>query len=207
MSESELKRRASGSMSNFSIRELCPRSNRQELITNPTDFSPLFLSLSFFRRIEEAYQRANSTLLGLLLNEHDIVNRLRSLKHYFFFSQSDFFSSFLEQAHRELHKSVNPKKPRGTTHLRLQTHLGMVLASSSSAPYDDLYKEDIKVEMSDGTVYEELTRINETKGNIEAAKNFARKLQAKEKEEREKYNSRYRQGRLWDFDEKEFRSY
>lgn len=139
---------------------------------------------SFFRRIEDAYQQANSTLLKLLLEQQNIVDRLRSLKHYFFFSQSDFLLTFLEQAERELKKRIQPHKTRETTHLRLQTHLGMVLASSSSAPYDDLYKEDIKIDISEGTVYEELKRINETRGDIEAAKAFAAELKGKEKEKR-----------------------
>ncbi|KAK0527368.1 gamma tubulin complex Spc97/GCP2 subunit Alp4 [Tilletia horrida] len=132
----------------------------------------------FFQRIEAAYQRANEALLRLLLHDQHIVARLRSLKHYFFLSQSDYFNSFLEQAKGELRKYVIPQKLRETTTTRLQTHLGMVLGSSSCVGFEDPYREDIRIEIAMEGAYDQLQRIAETKGGIEAARAQAEKKRA-----------------------------
>ncbi len=125
---------------------------------------------SFFRRIEAAYQRANSALLKLLLEDQHILERLRSLKHFFFFSESDFLSSFLEQSAHELVKKVSPTKTRETVQQRLQTHLGAVLGSSSTVGFEDPYREDVRIVLASEGAYDQLKRIAETKGGIEATK-------------------------------------
>ncbi|CBQ71684.1 related to gamma-tubulin complex component 2 [Sporisorium reilianum SRZ2] len=125
---------------------------------------------SFFRRIEAAYQRANSALLKLLLGDQHILERLRSLKHFFFFSESDFLSSFLEQSGHELAKKVSPSKTRETVQQRLQTHLGAVLGSSSTVGFEDPYREDVRIVLASEGAYDQLKRIAETKGGIEATK-------------------------------------
>ncbi|EST07453.1 Gamma-tubulin complex component protein [Kalmanozyma brasiliensis GHG001] len=125
---------------------------------------------SFFRRIEGAYQRANSALLKLLLEDQHILERLRSLKHFFFFSESDFLSSFLEQSAHELAKKVSPTKTRETVQQRLQTHLGAVLGSSSTVGFEDPYREDVRIVLASEGAYDQLKRIAETKGGIEATK-------------------------------------
>ncbi|GAK63302.1 spc97/Spc98 [Moesziomyces antarcticus] len=125
---------------------------------------------SFFRRIEAAYQRANSALLKLLLEDQHILERLRSLKHFFFFSESDFLSSFLEQSAHELAKKVSPTKTRETVQQRLQTHLGAVLGSSSTVGFEDPYREDVRIVLASEGAYDQLKRIAETKGGIEATK-------------------------------------
>lgn len=125
---------------------------------------------SFFRRIEGAYQRANSALLKLLLGDQQILERLRSLKHFFFFSESDFLSSFLEQSAHELVKKVSPSKTRETVQQRLQTHLGAVLGSSSTVGFEDPFREDVRIVLASEGAYDQLKRIAETKGGIEATK-------------------------------------
>ena len=135
----------------------------------------------FFRRIEAAYQKANSMLLRLLIQDQHIVERLRSLRHFFFYSESDFLMSFLEQSSHELRKKVDPHRIRETTQLRLQTHLGAVLGSSSTVGFHDPYKEDIRVELASEGAYDQLKRIAETKGGIEATKALQRAERAKQK--------------------------
>lgn len=129
---------------------------------------------SFLTRIEEAYQRANSALLRLLLVDHAIVARLRSLRHYFFFSSSDFFASFLEAAGRELRKKVNPTHIREATLMRLQSHLGMVLGSSSTVGFADPYREDVRVDLAAENAYDQLKRIADTRGGVEEAARVAK---------------------------------
>ncbi|KAK0543147.1 gamma tubulin complex Spc97/GCP2 subunit Alp4 [Tilletia horrida] len=161
--------------------------DEDELIEMHTD--------EFFHRIESAYQRANEALLRMLLNDQHIVARLRSLKHYFFLSQSDYFSSFLEQAKAELRKYVIPQKLRETTTTRLQTHLGMVLGSSSCVGFEDPYREDIRIEIAMEGAYDQLQRIAETKGGLEAAK-----AQAEKKRAAKKQQEQYRLLELLQFD-------
>src|SRR6266436_5354843 len=59
----------------------------------------------FYKFIEDAYSHANRTLLQLLLKDQQLIPRLRSLKHYFFLSQSSFLTHLLDLAHLELRKS------------------------------------------------------------------------------------------------------
>lgn len=150
---------------------------QSEVFTDTSAFS-----YSFFRRIESAYQRANTALLHLLLEEHNIIPRLRSMKHYFFLSSSDFFSSFLEAAGRELRKRVDPSHIRDPTIMRLQTHLGMVLGSSSSVGFADPFREDVKIDLAHENAYDQLKRIADIKGGVEAARAQAKLAQQKNKE-------------------------
>lgn len=150
---------------------------------------------AFFQRIEAAYQRANTQLLHLLVHEYHLVDRLRSLKHYFFFSSSDFFSSFIEQAERELRKVVNPMHVRDSVKTRLQTHLGMVLGSSAVVGFTDPYKDDVKVGTALDNPYESLKRIANTKGvkgGTDAAESIALKAKMKARE-REKDSAALRE--------------
>lgn len=136
----------------------------------------------FLRKIEEAYQHANARLLDLLLHQYHLVDRLRSLKHYFFFSSSDFFSSFIEQANRELRRVVNPMHVRDSVKSRLQTHLGMILGSSAVVGFTDPYKEEVKVGTALDTPYESLKRIANTrgvKGGSDAAEAIALKARTR----------------------------
>jgi len=130
---------------------------------------------SFFARIDEAYERANSALLRLLLVDHSIMERLRSMRHYFFQAQGDFFSIFLVNAEHELRKRVNPSHIREATTARLQSILGMVLGSSSCVGSDDPYREDVRIDFAGENAYEQMRRIAETKGGVEAAKAQARR--------------------------------
>lgn len=146
---------------------------------------------AFYQKIEAAYQKANTQLLHLLVDEYHLVDRLRSLKHYFFFASSDFFSSFIEQAERELRKVVNPMHVRDSVKTRLQTHLGMVLGSSAVVGFSDPYKEDVKVGTALDNPYESLKRIANTKGvkgGTDAAESIALKAKMKARE-REKDSS------------------
>jgi gamma-tubulin complex component 2 len=137
---------------------------------------------SFFEQIEQAYQRANAALLHLLLDEHNIIPRLRSMKHYFFQSSADFFSSFLEAAGRELNKEVVAGKVRDVTLMRLQSHLGMVLGSSSCVGYGDPYREDVRVHLATENAYDHLKRIAEIRGGMDEARAQAKVAKHRDKD-------------------------
>lgn len=98
----------------------------------------------FLDNVNAAYAHANSSLLNLLLTTHGLPARLRSLKHYFFLDQSDFFSYFLELGTSELRK---PAKAVNTG--KLQSLLDLVLRQPGSVAAEDPYKEDVKVQMNE----------------------------------------------------------
>lgn len=102
----------------------------------------------FFDNVNDAYVYANKSLLNLLLTTYALPARLHSMKHYFFLSQSDFMSYFLDLASPELRKpadKVNTSK--------LQALLDLVL------PAQDPFKENIKVEMKNINLIDCLTRV------------------------------------------------
>lgn len=140
---------------------------------------------AFSTCIELAYQRANAALLSLLKKDKDIIARLCSLKHYFFFAQADFLQTFLDQSQHELRKLVDPQRIRETTLLRLQTQLDMALGSSDSVGFLDPYREELRVDLAKERAYDQLQRIADTKGVVEVAK-----LRAKQLAERQQHGTR-----------------
>ncbi|GAA5803659.1 hypothetical protein HPULCUR_009142 [Helicostylum pulchrum] len=97
----------------------------------------------FVKNLQVAYKYANQTLLNLLMEDQQLIGRLRSIKHYFFLDQSDFLTSFLDLAKDEL-KQPASKIPQN----RLQSLMDLVLRNPSSVAAYDPFKEDVKVGMS-----------------------------------------------------------
>jgi gamma-tubulin complex component 2 len=109
---------------------------------------------NFLDNVNSAYAHANESLLKLLLTTHALPARLRSLKHYFFLDQSDFFSYFLELGAAELRKPV-----KAANIGKLQSLLDLVLRQPGSVAAQDPFKEDIKVEMNEISLTSSLTRV------------------------------------------------
>lgn len=108
----------------------------------------------FLDNVNSAYAHANESLLKLLLTTHALPARLRSLKHYFFLDQSDFFTYFLELGASELRKPVKAVNAN-----KLQSLLDLVLRQPGSIAAQDPFKEDVKVEMNDISLTSSLTRV------------------------------------------------
>ncbi|KAL7747995.1 gamma tubulin complex Spc97/GCP2 subunit Alp4 [Sorochytrium milnesiophthora] len=108
----------------------------------------------FVQDIERAYRFANKSLLDLLVNNQNLVARLRSIKRYFFLDQSDFFTYFLDQASDELRK---PAKQISVS--KLQSTLELSLRNPASVTASDPYKDDLKVTLSDMRLKDHLSRI------------------------------------------------
>ncbi|KAF8943777.1 hypothetical protein BGZ47_005073 [Haplosporangium gracile] len=104
--------------------------------------------------IEDAYQYANKKLLDLLLKEKQLLGRLRSMKRYFFLDQSDYFTHFLDLASAEL------KRPSKEVSLnKLQSLMDLALRNPSSVTVNDIFKEDLKVDLSHLSLVDQLLRI------------------------------------------------
>ncbi|MGH0168574.1 UNVERIFIED_CONTAM: hypothetical protein FKN15_055048 [Acipenser sinensis] len=62
---------------------------------------------AYVEQIEKAYNYASKVLLDFLMEEKELVARLRSIKHYFLMDQGDFFVSFMDLTEEELKKPVD----------------------------------------------------------------------------------------------------
>ncbi|KAG6877179.1 hypothetical protein C0993_009601 [Termitomyces sp. T159_Od127] len=114
----------------------------------------------FYDFLEDAYSHANRTLLQLLLRDQQLIPRLRSLKRYFFLSQSSFLTHFLDLSASELRK---PSKIVSTA--KLQNLLDLALNTDANGE-DMLYREDVKVTMSDSGLYDFLLKVVSVSGVI-----------------------------------------
>jgi len=76
------------------------------------------------------------------------------MKRYFFLDQSDYFTHFLDLASTEL------KRPaREVSLTKLQSLMDLVLRNPSSVTVNDVFKEDLKVDMSHLSLVDQLLRI------------------------------------------------
>src|ERR1700679_3999182 len=95
-----------------------------------------FIFCRFYKFIEDAYSHANRTLLQLLLKDQQLMRRLRSLKHYFFLSQSSFLTHLLDLSANELRKSSKS----ASVVVKLQSLLDLALNTNDQGEdmHDDL---------------------------------------------------------------------
>ena len=114
----------------------------------------------FYKSIEDAYSYANRTLLNMLLQDQQLLPRLRSLKRFFFLSQSFFVTHLLDQAHSELRKSS-----KTASVLKLQSLLDLALNTDLHGE-DTMFREDVKVKMANNGLYDWLLKIINEKGAI-----------------------------------------
>ncbi|ORY77709.1 Spc98 family-domain-containing protein [Protomyces lactucae-debilis] len=113
----------------------------------------------FFDNIEKAYTTANSTLLALLLNKHELQPRLASMKHFFFLSQADFFTGFSVHAAPELAKFT-----KQVALDKLQSLLDVSASLPGTITNHDKFKDDIRVTLSNDLLHDLLMDINNTQG-------------------------------------------
>ncbi|EPS38788.1 hypothetical protein H072_7456 [Dactylellina haptotyla CBS 200.50] len=123
------------------------------------DVPATFDDPSFLDNVSMAYAHANESLLNLLLTTHGLRARLRSLKHYFFLDQSDFFTYFLEMGTPELRKPA-----RNVNVAKLQSLLDLALRQPGSIAASDPFKEDVRVQMNEIGLTKWLMRIVSVSG-------------------------------------------
>ncbi|KIJ60788.1 hypothetical protein HYDPIDRAFT_160465 [Hydnomerulius pinastri MD-312] len=124
-----------------------PQTNEQQLSMDDQ---------KLYKFVEDAYTHANRTLLRLLLQDQQLIPRLRSLKRYFFLSQSSFLTHLLDLSHAEL------KKPaKSASIVKLQSLLDLAL-TGEDAPF----REDVKVSIASTGLYEWLLKVVSVSGVI-----------------------------------------
>jgi gamma-tubulin complex component 2 len=118
----------------------CPYADELDPRHNPRLLSGANPQRDFFEPIERAYSWASKRLLDLILNEEQLIERLKSIKHYFFLDLGDFFVHFVDMAEEELKKtSTNVSKDK------LESLLEMACRTSSAN--GDAFKDDLSCEM------------------------------------------------------------
>lgn len=115
--------------------------------------------------ISENFKRTNERLLQFLLGRHNLKTRILSLRHYFFGYSNDFLCIFLETAANELSKPVS--KALVT---KLQYSLDMALAYPGSISSQDLYVDEVRIELSSKTLTDTLLEIVNEKGVLSSGK-------------------------------------
>uniref|UniRef100_A0AAQ5Y3X5 Gamma-tubulin complex component n=1 Tax=Amphiprion ocellaris TaxID=80972 RepID=A0AAQ5Y3X5_AMPOC len=93
---------------------------------------------AYVEQIEKAYNYASKVLLDFLMEEKELVSRLRSIKHYFLMDKGDFFVHFMDLTEEELKKPVDDIVPP-----RLEALLELALRMSTANT--DPFKDDLKV--------------------------------------------------------------
>ena len=121
-------------------------------------YSGTILSESMYCEcIDRAYVLAGSTLHRLLMHDHRLVGRLRSIKHYFLLDQGDLYVNFMDLAEEELGKEITDKT-RAYIQARVEAMLS--LAVSQSVSNLDPFKEDLAVDFAKLSMLQHLDNIH-----------------------------------------------
>lgn len=91
---------------------------------------------AFAELVDRAFRFAAATVLEVLFREHQLLERLRSMKHYFFLDLGDLYVNFMDLAEEELNKEA-ARVPRDRVEALLS------LAVSTSVANVDPFKEDV----------------------------------------------------------------
>lgn len=107
---------------------------------------------AYVEQIEKAYNYASKVLLDFLMDEKELVLRLRSIKHYFLMDKGDFFVHFMDLTEEELKKPVDDIVPP-----RLEALLELALRMSTANT--DPFKDDLKIDLMPHDVITQLLRV------------------------------------------------
>ncbi|TRY55550.1 hypothetical protein DNTS_023152 [Danionella cerebrum] len=107
---------------------------------------------AYVEQIEKSYYYASKILLDFLMEEKELVSRLRSIKHYFLMDKGDFFVHFMDLTEEELKKPVDDIIPP-----RLEALLELALRMSTANT--DPFKDDLKIDLMPHDVITQLLRV------------------------------------------------
>uniref|UniRef100_A0A8C1B2A7 Gamma-tubulin complex component n=1 Tax=Cyprinus carpio carpio TaxID=630221 RepID=A0A8C1B2A7_CYPCA len=110
---------------------------------------------AYVEQIEKAYYYASKVLLDFLMEEKELVSRLRSIKHYFLMDKGDFFVHFMDLTEEELKKPVDDIIPP-----RLEALLELYKSAlRMSTANTDPFKDDLKIDLMPHDVITQLLRV------------------------------------------------
>ncbi|EGF84256.1 hypothetical protein BATDEDRAFT_84982 [Batrachochytrium dendrobatidis JAM81] len=120
----------------------------------------------FIANIEQSFLFANKSLIDLLTKDYQLIDRLKSLKQFFLFGQSDYLTHFLDLAAVDLMKPASQ-----VPHEKVRSLLELVIGSPSSCCSTDPFKDDVTVELNPTSLFQQLLRINSVVG-LDVKKHF-----------------------------------
>ncbi|GFN75493.1 gamma-tubulin complex component [Plakobranchus ocellatus] len=94
----------------------------------------------YYDQIERAYSYASQLLLSLLIEEKELMARLRSIKHYFLLDKGDFIVQFMDMTEVEMRQHIDDILPS-----RLESLLELALRTSTANV--DPFKDDLRVDL------------------------------------------------------------
>ncbi|KAH9500248.1 Gamma-tubulin complex component 2 [Bulinus truncatus] len=94
----------------------------------------------YYDQIERAYSYASQLLLTLLMEEKQLLARLKSIKHYFLLDKGDFIVQFMDMTEVEMRQHIDDILPS-----RLESLLELALRTSTANV--DPFKDDLRVEL------------------------------------------------------------
>ncbi|XP_071477744.1 gamma-tubulin complex component 2-like [Diadema antillarum] len=106
----------------------------------------------YVEQIDKAYQYASRILLELIMEERELVQRLRSIKRYFLLEQGDFFVHLMDITEEEMRKKVDDIIPS-----RLESLLELAVRTSQAN--SDPFKDDLRVDLLPYDLITQLLRI------------------------------------------------
>ncbi|CAG2176410.1 unnamed protein product [Oppiella nova] len=124
-------------------------------ISRPHTPEPLIYTTEervYIENIESAYKFASKELLHLLVDESDLIGRLKSIKHYFFMDLGDFIVQFMDLAGDELEKDIDDIALN-----RLDSLLELSLRTSLMN--SDAYKDDVRIELLPDSLHSQMSQI------------------------------------------------
>ena len=107
--------------------------------------------------VDRAYMIAGSTLQHLLMHAYQLIERLRSIKHYFLLDQGDLYVNFMDIAEEELGKEIT-SNAKPSMEARVEALLSLAVQSSVSNL--DQFKDDLAVEFAKLSIFQHLENIH-----------------------------------------------
>lgn len=99
--------------------------------------------------------------MRLLLEDRQLLLRLKSIKQNFFIDHGDSYTQFLDLASHEL-----AKKSKHVSEAKLQGYLDVAIRNTSSSSSTDPFKEDVKIKLESSNLTEWLTRVVSVEGAL-----------------------------------------
>ncbi|XP_046359513.1 gamma-tubulin complex component 2-like [Haliotis cracherodii] len=94
----------------------------------------------YYDQIDKAYHYASRLLLDLLMEEKELMARIRSIKHYFLLDKGDFMVQFMDMTEEEMKQNIEDIMPT-----RLESLLELALRTSTANV--DPFKDDLRVDL------------------------------------------------------------
>lgn len=113
---------------------------------------------SYIPTIEERYQKANQSILDLLMTKYHLMSHLLSIKRTFFMQYGDTYCHFLDLSEQDLALPVDQ-----TSIEKLQSYFDHCISNGTSK--NDSYISNTKLELSNYSFADQLTKIVKMSGD------------------------------------------